>query len=100
MTILSLMKIVENSPKKVENSMGTGETAHYEQFLLIPHIFKRPKWQTRSNKGLSGKRVNMDPFNPLPHNPDLTFSFSHHVYYQSKFQFLSHIYSVCKCFQF
>ena len=26
--------------KSVENAVGKGETAHYKQFLLIPHCFQ------------------------------------------------------------
>ena len=40
MTILSLMKIVESFSKWVENTMGKGEIARYEQCLLFPQCFQ------------------------------------------------------------
>ena len=27
--------------KRVENTLGKGEIAHYEQFLLFPHCFQK-----------------------------------------------------------
>ena len=45
-------------PKCVENTVGKGEIAYYEQFLLFPQCFKRPVLQTRKNKGLFGKELN------------------------------------------
>ena len=36
MTILSLMKMAESSPKWIENTVGKGEIARYEQFLFLP----------------------------------------------------------------
>ena len=41
--------------KRVENTVGNGEIAHYEQFLLFPQCFKRLVMQTRKNQGLFGK---------------------------------------------
>ena len=35
--------------KIVENTVGKGETAHYEQFLLFPQCFKRLVLQRRKN---------------------------------------------------
>ena len=31
--------------KQVENTMGKGEIAHYEQILLFPHCFQKPCFQ-------------------------------------------------------
>ena len=31
----------KNFSKRVENTVGKGEIAHYEQFLLFPRCFKR-----------------------------------------------------------
>ena len=39
-TILSLMKMAESSHKSVENTVGKGEIARYEQFLLFPQCFQ------------------------------------------------------------
>ena len=41
--------------KRLENSVGEGEIAHYEQFLLFPQCFQRLILQTRKNQGLFGK---------------------------------------------
>ena len=30
-----------NYPKKVENTVGKGKIAHYEQFLLFPQCFQK-----------------------------------------------------------
>ena len=40
--------------EQVENTVGKGEIAHYEQFLLFPSVFKRLVLQTK-NQGLFGK---------------------------------------------
>ena len=36
-----LMKMAEKSPKWVENTVGKGEIARFEQFLLFPQCFKK-----------------------------------------------------------
>ena len=41
MTISNLMKMVESSPKWVENTVGKGEIAHYEQFTPFPTVFSK-----------------------------------------------------------
>ena len=42
--------------KRVENTVGKGEIARYEQFLLFPQCFlKRLVLQTPKNQGLFGK---------------------------------------------
>ena len=33
--------MVESSPKQVENTVGKGEIARYEQFLLFPQCFQK-----------------------------------------------------------
>ena len=43
--------------KGIENTVGKGEIARYEQFLLFPHCFKRLVLQTCKNQGLFGKRL-------------------------------------------
>ena len=35
------MKMVESSSKRVEYTVGKGEIACYEQFLLFPQFFKK-----------------------------------------------------------
>ena len=35
------MKISENCSKRVENTVGKGEIARYEQFLLFPQCFQK-----------------------------------------------------------
>ena len=39
MTILGLVKLAEKSQRE-ENTVGKGEIAHYEQFLLFPVFSK------------------------------------------------------------
>ena len=41
--------------KRVENTVGKGEIACYEQFFLSLSVFKRLVLQTRKNQGLFGK---------------------------------------------
>ena len=41
--------------KPVQNTVGKGEIACYEQFLLFPQYFQRLLLQTRKNQGLFGK---------------------------------------------
>ena len=33
--------MTENSPKRVENTVGKGEIAHNAQFLLFPTVFSK-----------------------------------------------------------
>ena len=41
MTILDLMKMAESSTKWVVNTVGKGEIARYQQFLLLPQCFQK-----------------------------------------------------------
>ena len=55
-------KFDQNSRKLsewVENTVGKGEIAHYEQFLLFPQCFRRLVLQTRKNQGLFGKGLSV-----------------------------------------
>ena len=45
--------------KRVVNTVGKGEIARYEQFLLFPQCFKRLILQTRESKGLFGTGLNV-----------------------------------------
>ena len=45
--------------KLVGNTVEKGEIARYEQFLLFHNVFKRLVLQTRRNKGLFGKGLNL-----------------------------------------
>ena len=40
-TILYLLKMAENFSKRVEKTVGKGEIARHEQFLLFPQYFQR-----------------------------------------------------------
>ena len=57
MTISNLMKMEESYSELLENTVGKGEIAHYEQFLLFHSVFKRLVLQTRKNPGLVWERV-------------------------------------------
>ena len=43
--------------KQVENTVGKGEIACYEQFSFSYSVFKGPVLQTHENQGLFGKRL-------------------------------------------
>ena len=43
--------------KGVENTVGKGEIARYEQFLLFPQCFQKTCTADNKNKGLFGKRL-------------------------------------------
>ena len=54
--------MAEKFSKRVENTVGKGEVARYEQFLLVTSnfsfshiVFKRLVLQTCKNQGLFGK---------------------------------------------
>ena len=38
--------------KRVENTVGKGEIAHYEQFLLFPHCFQKDRF-LKASKGVN-----------------------------------------------
>ena len=44
--------------KQVENTVGKGEIAHYEQFLLFPHCFQKICTADMQKPGLVLERVN------------------------------------------
>ena len=44
--------------KRVENTLGKGEIAHYEQFLLFPQRFQKTCTADRKKPGLVSERVN------------------------------------------
>ena len=46
------------SSKKVENTVGKGEIAHYEQFLLFPLCFQKSFTVDTWKPGLVCERVN------------------------------------------
>ena len=56
--ILNLMKMAESFPKRVENTMGKGEIARYEQFLLFPQCFQKTCIIDTRKPGLVLERVN------------------------------------------
>ena len=41
MTISNLLKMAESSPNRLENTVGKGEIARYEQFLPFPQCFQK-----------------------------------------------------------
>ena len=43
--------------KSVENTVGKGKIARYEQFLLFPSVFKKLVVQTCNSQGLSWKQL-------------------------------------------
>ena len=59
--------MVEISSKWVEDTVGKGEIARYEQFPLFPHCFQRLLLQTRKHQGLLRKGLNA--INHFPNKP-------------------------------
>ena len=53
------MKVEKSSPKKEENTVGKGEIARYEQFLLFPQyfFFSKDLYCRHVKQGLVWERV-------------------------------------------
>ena len=108
MTISNLTKTAESSLKRVENTVGKGEIARYEQFLLFPQCFQKACFPGAS-KGVIVwewvKRVcSTSLLKTLWENEKLSnFSFSHSVSYQYSeisATFIKFEIVVCKLFWF
>ena len=52
------MKMAESPSKWVENTIGKGEIARYEQFLLFPKCFQKTCTADTQKPGLVWERVN------------------------------------------
>ena len=51
--------------KRVENTVGKGEIARYEQFLLFPQYFQKTcTIDKEKNQGLFGKGLNLSEISP------------------------------------
>jgi hypothetical protein len=48
--------------KRVENTVGKGETAHYDQFLLFPQCFQKTCTADMKKPGLVWERVKQQTF--------------------------------------
>ena len=48
--------------KRVENTVGKGEIARYEQFLLFPQCFQKTNTADTYKTGFVWERVNQIPF--------------------------------------
>ena len=55
MTILNFCENGGKFSERVENTVGKGEIARNEQFLLFPRVFKRLVLWTSKDKGLFEK---------------------------------------------
>ena len=53
------MKMAESSSKQVENTVGKGEIARYENFSFSHSVFKSLVLQTRKNQILFGKGLTL-----------------------------------------
>ena len=71
------MKMAQSSSKWIENTVGKGEIARYEQFLLFPQCFQRLLLQTRKNLGLFGKGLRAHRKKPLGKKSKSTAMFLH-----------------------
>ena len=49
--------------KRVENTVGKGEIARYEEFFLFPLCFQKDLYCRRENQGLFGKGLNISLLN-------------------------------------
>ena len=56
-TISNLMKMAESSLKLVENTVGKGKVACYEQFLLFPQSFRKICTANTKKPGFVQERV-------------------------------------------
>ena len=63
------MKMEERS-KQVENTVGKGEIAHYEQFLLCPQCFQKACFPEASKGVVVWEWIKSLHFNAIPHNPE------------------------------
>ena len=52
------MTMAEKSPKELENTVGKGEIARYEQFLLFPQCLQKTSTADKEIPGLVWERVN------------------------------------------
>ena len=59
------MKMGQSSSKWIENSVGKGEIAPYEQFLLFPQCFQKACTADKKKPGLVWERVKSLPNNKL-----------------------------------
>ena len=65
--IADIFKFDENSKKfskRVENTVGKGEIARYEQFLLFPQCFQKACFLEMSKGVIVWEWVNSLPYNP------------------------------------
>ena len=53
------MKMAESSPNLLENNVGKGEIALYEQFLLFPHCFQKKNTADTQKPGIVWERANL-----------------------------------------
>ena len=53
------MKMTDSSSKRVENTVGKGEIAHYEQFLLFQLCFKKTSTADTQKLGLVWERAKL-----------------------------------------
>ena len=53
------MKKEEKFSKTTENTVGKGEIARYEQFLLFPQCFQKT---CTADKGFFGKGIRVNPY--------------------------------------
>ena len=51
--------------KRTENTVGKGEIARYEQFLLLPTVFSKDMYCRHLKPGLVRERVNEIEFHPF-----------------------------------
>ena len=65
MTISNLMKMAESYLKRVGNTVGKGEIARYEQFLLFPQCFQKACFPGASKGVVSHHNFRLDPIDSM-----------------------------------
>ena len=82
--------------KLVENSLGKGEIARYEQFLLFPQLFQKARFPGASKGVIVWEWVNPFPNMPL-FFPVCSASFLKTLWQKEKLLITSH-FSIFQCF--
>ena len=71
------MKMAKKFSKRVENTVGKGEIARNEKFLLLPQCFQKTFTADTSRPGPVWERVNID-FKPIKACVTFKYSFFQH----------------------
>ena len=76
------MKMAREFSKRIENTVGKGEIARYEQFLLIPTVFSKFLYYRHVKTGLVWERVKKAVY-PSAMNLDTLYQISKTEWFNS-----------------